>query len=79
MHQGDLLGNGDPVVGTALATVDQDFTNLIFDFQVLRGGLYRVFELAMDIFGIALILGLGMAGCRQYLLRPKRLQVTRTG
>ena len=28
-------------VGTALATVDQDFTNLPLDFQILRGNFYR--------------------------------------
>jgi Fe-S oxidoreductase len=66
-------------IGTALATVDQDFTNLLFDAQILRGSFYKLFKLALDVFGIVLILGLGMAACRRYLVRPERLQATRIG
>ena len=60
-------------IGTALATVDQDFTNLLLDFQILRGKFYRLFELALDVFGVVLILGVGMAAYRRYLVRPERL------
>jgi len=66
-------------IGTALATVDQDFTNLLFDAQILRGVFYKLFKLALDVFGVVLILGLGMAACRRYLVRPERLRATRTG
>ena len=79
MHQAIFWGMVILAVGTALATVDQDFTNLIFDFQVLRGGFYKLFKLAMDVFGIALIAGVTMAACRRYLVRPKRLALTKTG
>ena len=79
MHQAIFWGMVILFVGTALATVDQDFTNLIFDFQVLRGGFYKLFKLAMDVFGIALIAGVTMAACRRYLVRPKRLALTKTG
>ena len=37
---GNLLGDVFLAIGTALATVDQDFTNLIFDSQILRGDFY---------------------------------------
>ncbi len=66
-------------LGTALATIDQDFTNLLLDVQLLRGKFYCLFELALDVLGVVLILGLGMAAYRRYLVRPKRLQATRTG
>ena len=79
MHQAIFWGMVILAIGTALATVDQDFTNLIFDFQVLRGGFYKLFKLAMDVFGIALIAGVTMAACRRYLVRPKRLALTKTG
>jgi Fe-S oxidoreductase len=46
---------------------------------VIRGWFYRVFELALDVFGLALILGVGMAAYRRYVVRPKRLEPSRTG
>jgi Fe-S oxidoreductase/nitrate reductase gamma subunit len=79
MHQAIFWGMVILFVGTALATVDQDFTNLIFDSQILRGGFYKLFELAMDVFGIALIVGVAMAAYRRYLVRPKRLGLVKTG
>ncbi|MBN2023022.1 MAG: (Fe-S)-binding protein [Pirellulales bacterium] len=79
MHWAILWGMAVLFLGTALATIDQDFTNLPFDFQLLRGKFYCLFEIALDVFGVVLILGLGMAAYRRYLVRPKRLQATRTG
>jgi len=77
MHQAIFWGMVVLFIGTALATVDQDFTNLPFDFQILQGGFYSLFELAMDLFGVALIVGVGMAAHRRYVVRPKRLEAAR--
>ncbi len=77
MHQAIFWGMVVLFVGTALATVDQDFTNLLFDAQLLSGNAYRLFELAMDVFGVALIVGVGMAAYRRYLVRPDRLKMKR--
>lgn len=60
-------------VGTALATIDWDVTRLFFDFQFLTGGVYVIYELILDIFGVLLLIGLGMAIYRRYLSRPARL------
>lgn len=60
--------------GTALATVDWDVTHLFFDFQFLRGTPYLLLELVLDVFGVVLIAGLGMAIWRRYMNRPERLQ-----
>ncbi len=79
MHQAIFWGMAVLFVGTALATVDQDFANLLFDKQILRGSAYGLFELALDIAGIVLIVGLAMAAYRRYLVRPKRLEPTRSG
>jgi len=57
-------------VGTALATVDWDVANLFFGFQFLKGWVYIIFELVLDIFGLLVILGLGMAIYRRYVMRP---------
>jgi len=78
MHQAIFWGMVVLFVGTALATVDQDFTNLLFDAQLLSGNVYRLFELAMDVFGVALIVGVGMAAYRRYLVCPDRLKMKRT-
>ncbi len=79
MHLAIFWGMLVLAIGTALATVDQDFTYLLFDAQILRGVFYRLFKLSLDIFGVVLILGLAMAACRRYLVRPERLRATRTG
>ncbi len=71
------MGHGGAGPGDGAATIDQDFTNLPLDFQVLRGNFYRLFELALDAFGIVLIIGLGMAAYRRYLVRPNRLQASK--
>ncbi len=79
MHQAIFWGMVVLFLGTALATLDQDVAHLVFDTQVLRGGFYRFFELALDMFGIALVVGVGMAAYRRYLVRPKRLEMARRG
>ena len=78
MHQAIFWGMLVLFAGTALATIDQDFAHLLFDAQILRGGFYRLFELAMDVFGVLLILGVGLAAYRRYVQRPQRLQVRRS-
>ena len=60
--------------GTAIATVDWDVAHLFFDFQFLRGSPYLLFELVLDLFGVVLIVGLGMALWRRYVSRPDRLK-----
>jgi Fe-S oxidoreductase len=77
MHGAIFWGMAVLFLGTALATIDQDFMNLPLDTQILRGKFYCLFELSLDVFGIVLIWGLGMAAYRRYLARPKRLQATR--
>jgi Fe-S oxidoreductase len=79
MHLAIFWGMLILAVGTALATVDQDFTNLALDVQILRGDFYRVFKLAMDAFGIVLIVGILLAAGRRYLVRPERLKRTQKG
>lgn len=61
-------------IGTALATVDWDVTHLFFGFQILTGWVYILFELVLDILGLLVVIGLGMAIYRRYVARPSRLQ-----
>jgi len=74
MHLAIFWGMAALVVGTILATVDWDVTHLFFGFQFLTGSLYVVYELALDILGLLVVLGLGMAGYRRYVVRPERLR-----
>lgn len=74
MHQAIFWGMVILALGTALATVDQDIGHLLFDAQILRGWSYRIFELLLDVFGVALIVGVIMAGYRRYVVRPQRLE-----
>jgi Fe-S oxidoreductase len=78
MHQAIFWGLAFLALGTALAAIDQDFTNLLFDWQLLSGRFYLLFEFVLDVFGVVLILGVGMAAYRRYVLRPERLQAKRT-
>jgi Fe-S oxidoreductase len=56
-------------LGTALATIDADFQRLKF----LRGDVYLIYKLFLDVFtGIAL-LGLIAAGYRRFVQRPAQL------
>jgi Fe-S oxidoreductase/nitrate reductase gamma subunit len=74
MHLLVFWGTVVLLIGTALATVDWDVTHLFFDFQFLTGTVYVVFEIFLDIFGILLLVGLGIAIYRRYIARPDRLQ-----
>jgi Fe-S oxidoreductase len=74
MHLMIFWGMAALLMGTILATVDWDVTHLIFDFQFLKGGVYVVYELVLDVLGLLLVIGLGMATYRRYVARPARLQ-----
>lgn len=77
MHQAIFWGMIFLFVGTALATIDQDFTNLLLDWQLLSGRFYLLFEFVLDVFGIVLLVGVAMAAYRRYVMRPERLQPKR--
>lgn len=74
MHLAIFWGMVALFLGTILATVDWDVTRLIMGFQFLKDGIYVVYELILDIFGLVLLLGLGMAAYRRYIIRPTRLE-----
>ncbi len=73
MHLAIFWGMVVLLIGTILATADWDITRLFLGFQFLKDGIYVVYELVLDIFGILLLAGLGMAAYRRYVLKPKRL------
>jgi len=62
--------------GTVLATIDWEITRLLFDVRILEGPFYLAFELTLDLFGLFLLIGLGMAIWRRFVLRPSRIEPT---
>ena len=60
-------------IGTILATIDWDVTHLFFNVQFLTGWVYVLYELILDIFGVLLLVGIGMAIYRRYISKPDRL------
>lgn len=73
MHLTIFWGMAALLLGTILATIDWDITRLFWGFQFLEDGLYLVYELVLDVFGLLLLVGLGMATYRRYIRRPQRL------
>ncbi len=63
-------------LGTAVATLDWEVTRLLFDYRLLQGPFYLLFEATLDLFGLFLALGLGMAAWRRFVRRPKRVEAT---
>ncbi len=74
MHLMIFWGMAALFMGTILATIDWDVTHLFFGFQFLTGGVYVLYELILDVMGIFLVIGLGMAIYRRYFRRLPRLQ-----
>ncbi len=73
MHLTIFWGMIALLIGTIVATVDWDVAHLLFNVQFLTGWVYIIFELILDVFGIFLFIGLGMAIYRRYIVRPDRL------
>jgi Fe-S oxidoreductase len=63
-------------IGTVLATIDWDITLPLFDYKLLKGDFYLVYETVLDLFGLFFVIGLGMAVYRRFVVRPHRLDPT---
>jgi Fe-S oxidoreductase/nitrate reductase gamma subunit len=59
-------------LGTVLATIDYDIT-LPLGFKLLQGWFYRFYEVSLDLFGLSLVVGLGLALYRRFVARPARI------
>jgi Fe-S oxidoreductase/nitrate reductase gamma subunit len=59
-------------LGTALATIDADI------FKILRGNIYLVFKVVLDVFTIVALIGIALAAYRRYVQKPDRLTLTST-
>ena len=57
-------------LGTALATIDADI------FKFLRGNIYLVFKVFLDVFTVVALVGLALAAYRRFVQKPDRLTLT---
>ncbi|RPI95468.1 MAG: 4Fe-4S dicluster domain-containing protein [Spirochaetales bacterium] len=58
---------------TLIIVVQEDFTELFFHTKFIYGNFYLIWSLAGDLFGMVVLLGLGMAIYRRYKVKPSRL------
>ncbi len=57
-------------IATSLVGIQMDA-----GFLILKGSFYLVFELAVNVFALLFLIGLGLAAFRRYVRRPDRLNI----
>ena len=61
-------------IGTGLIVVQADFTDLLFDVVFLKGNVYKVFSIVLDLAGAAAVVMLFGFLVRRWLVKPAGLQ-----
>ncbi len=74
MHFGIFWGFVFLFFGTAIATLDWDVGLLMFGQQFLKGNLYLVYKLVLDIAGVLCLAGLIWAFVRRFVWQKKVLE-----
>jgi Fe-S oxidoreductase/nitrate reductase gamma subunit len=64
-------------IGTGLIVIQADFTDLLFDVVFLKGTVYKIFSLVLDIAGLAAVIMLLGLLVRRWVIRPAGLQTGR--
>jgi Fe-S oxidoreductase/nitrate reductase gamma subunit len=62
------------VLGTAINLMQMQLFIPLVELPFPRGNVYLGYELIMDLAGVAILLGVGMAAFRRLVLRPKTLE-----
>lgn len=73
MHAALFWGFLVLLAGTILATIDWEITRLLFDWRLLQGPFYLAYELMLDLFGLAFVIGVGIAAWRRVVRKPAYL------
>jgi len=60
-------------VGTVLATIDTDIFEFLLDSKLLKGNLYLIYKLVLDLATLFGFIGLALAVYRRYVVKPARL------
>ncbi len=64
-------------IGTVILAFQDDFANPILSFDFFHGWFYLAYSLVLDLFGVALILGLAVFAVKRGVSRPFRLRYWR--
>jgi Fe-S oxidoreductase/nitrate reductase gamma subunit len=73
MHLGIFWGMALLFVGTVLGSLDTDVFELIFNTKLLQGNLYLLEKVVLDLAALFVLVGLGLAIYRRYVVKPDRL------
>ncbi|PKO21839.1 MAG: iron-sulfur-binding reductase [Chloroflexi bacterium HGW-Chloroflexi-1] len=73
MHLGIFWAMVILFFGTLLASLDTDVFEVIFDAKLLKGDFYLAYKLALDLAALFVLVGLGLAIYRRYIVKPDRL------
>ncbi|HOW81087.1 MAG TPA: heterodisulfide reductase-related iron-sulfur binding cluster [Spirochaetota bacterium] len=73
MHASIFFGFIVLFIVTLIIVVQEDFTGLFFHYHFLTGNFYLIWSLFGDLFGLIVLIGLGMAIYRRYKIKPTRL------
>ena len=63
--------------GTAILAFQDDFASPVLGWHFFEGWFYLGYSLFLDVFGVALIVGLGVMAVKRGVLRPFRLDYWR--
>jgi Fe-S oxidoreductase len=63
--------------GTVVLAFQDDIAKPLFGFDFWRGAFYLGYSLVLDVFGVALTVGLAVMAVKRGILRPRRLDYTR--
>ncbi|MCX6027810.1 MAG: heterodisulfide reductase-related iron-sulfur binding cluster [Chloroflexi bacterium] len=73
MHLGLFWGMVLLFIGTILGSLDTDVFELIFSAKLLRGDFYLLEKVVLDLAALFVLVGLGLAIYRRYIVKPDRL------
>ena len=73
MHLGIFWGMVLLFIGTVLGSLDTDVFELIFNAKLLKGDFYLLEKVVLDLAALFVLVGLGLAVYRRYVVKPDRL------
>lgn len=73
MHAGIFFGMFVLFLGTCIVAVEHYGALVLGDHWLYKGAFYLACKVTLDLFGLALLIGTGMALWRRYLARPRNL------
>lgn len=73
MHLGIFWAMVLLFIGTVLGSLDTDVFEIIFNSKLLKGDVYLLEKVVLDLAALFFLVGLILAGYRRYVVKPDRL------